>query len=161
MRRFIRLGNKKFNISSKIFYLIRRYWTKSGKSVRTYRDIDQHHFALVTHSFLKVKPDYKLETLLPDNPEAKRIEEFTYKKKIDALQFLEESFFALHDFIEELASEFGFKEINFQIKSNLGPYGELVNRSGTIALVVYDTKKPEGLHIAHEGGKVIINIIRP
>jgi len=161
MRRFISKGNKEFGIPSKVFYIIIRYWTKSGKSVRSYRNIDQHHFALITHSSLKIKPEYKLEILLPDNPEVKKIEEFTYYKEIDALQFLEANFFTLHDFIEELASEFGFKEKSFQLKSNLGSYGELMNKKGTIALVVYDSQKPEGLHIAHKDGKVILNIIQP
>ncbi len=161
MRRLIKRGNKEYGIPSKIFYIIRRYWTKSGKKVRNYRDIDQHHFALITHSSLIIKPDYKLEILLPDNPEVKRIEEFSYNKATDALKFLEENFFALHDFIDELASEFGFKDTPFQFKANLGPYGALINRKGTIALIVFDTKKPEGLHIAHKEGKVILNVISP
>jgi len=66
MRRLIIKGNKEYRIPSKIFYIIRRYWTKSGKLVRSYRNIDQHHFALITHSCLKIKPRYKLEILLPD-----------------------------------------------------------------------------------------------
>lgn len=110
---------------------------------------------------MKIKPQYKISTFLPDNPEVKKIEEFTYNKKIDALEFLEKSFFSLHDFIEELASEFGFKEMSFQLKANLGSYGDLINRRGTIALAIYDTKNPEALHIAHENGKVFLNLIKP
>ena len=70
-------------------------------------------------------------------------------------------FFSLHDFIEELASEFGFKEMPFQLKANLGSYGDLINRRGTIDLAIYDTKNPEALHIAHENGKVFLNLIKP
>lgn len=161
MRRIISKGNKEYGILSKIFFIIRRYWTKSGKLVRSYWNIDQHHFALITHSSLMIKPKYKLEILLPDNPEVKKLEEFSYCKEIDALHFLETNFFRLHDFIEELASEFGFNEKAFQLKSNLGSYGELMNKEGTVALAVYDSQKPEGLHIAHKDGKLILNIIRP
>lgn len=74
---------------------------------------------------------------------------------------MEANFFTIHDFIEELASEFGFNEKTFQLKSNLGSYGELMNKKGTVALAVYDSQKPEGLHIAHKDGKLILNIIRP
>ncbi len=161
MRKVISGGKKKCNLSVRIFGLIRKYWVKSGKIVRTYRNIDQHHYNLVNNSFLESEPDERILINLPDNPEVKKKEKSTYKEDIGAILFLEQAFLFLHDFIEELAENFRFKGKKFNPSINLGQYGAFSEKKGTIALRIHNIKPLEALHIAHDGKRLIINIIRP
>jgi len=161
MRKVISGGKEKYNIPTRIFGLIRKYCIKSGEIIRTYRDIDQHYYNLIIKSFLEIEPEERILIMLPDNPEVKKVEELTYNKETDAIRFLEQAFFSLHDFIEELAEAFGFKDKKFKISISLGQYGEFIDKKGTIALRVHDVKTPEALHIAHDGKRLIINVIKP
>lgn len=161
MRKVISGGREKYNLSVRIFGLIRKYWVKSGEIVRTYRNIDQHYYNLINNSFLELEPDERILINLPDNPEVKKIEKSIFKKEINAILFLEQAFFFLHDFIEELAENFRFKSKKFSQSINLGQYGAFSEKKGTIALRINNIKPLEALHIAHDGKRLVINIIRP
>lgn len=161
MKKVISGGQEKYNLPTRIFGFIRKYWVKSGEIIRTYRNIDQHYYSLIIHSFLEVEPDERILIMLPDNPEVKKIEDVTFKEEKDAIRFLEQEFFSLHDFIEELAKAIGFKGNKFSPSISLGQYGEFSEKKGTIALRIHDIKKPEALHVAHYDKRLIINIIRP
>lgn len=160
MRKVISGGKEKYTLPTRIFGLIRKYWIKSGEAVRKYRDIDQHYYSLINNSFLEVEPNERILIMLPDNPEVKKIEEVTFKQENDAIRYLEEAFFSLHNFIEGLAEAFGFKSKKYSPTISLGQYGELSEKKGTIALRIHNIKTPEALHIAHDGKRLIINIIR-
>lgn len=160
MRKVISGGKEKYSLPTRIFGLIRKYWIKSGEIVRKYRDIDQHYYSLINNSFLEVEPKERILIMLPDNPEVKKIEEVTFQLENDAIRYLEEAFFSLHDFIEGLAEAFGFKGKKYSPSRSLGRYREFSEKRGTIALRILDIKTPEALHIVHDGKRLIINIMR-
>ncbi|HEC38177.1 hypothetical protein LCGC14_0659400 [marine sediment metagenome] len=160
MRKVISGGKEKYSLPTGIFGLLRKYWIKSGEAVRKYRDIDQHHYSLINNSFIEVEPNERILIILPDNPEVKKIEEFTFKHEKDTIRYLEEAFSSLHDFIEGLAGVFGFKNKKYSLTISLGQYGEFSEKRGTIALRIHNIKTPEALRIAHDGKRLIINIIR-
>lgn len=56
---------------------------------------------------------------------------------------------------------FRFKGKKFSQSTNLGQYGEFSEKKGIIALRINNIKQLEALHIAHDGKRLIINIIRP
>ena len=160
MRKVISGGKEKYSLPTRTFGLIRKYWIKSGEAVRKYRDIDQHYYSLIKNSFLEIEPNERILIMLPDNPEVKKIEEVTFKQENDAIRYLKEAFFSLHDFIEGLADAFGFKGIKYCPTINLGQYGEFSEKKGTIALRINNIKASEALHVAHDGKRLIINTIR-
>ena len=95
LHRAINKTLEKFNIPDEICELIYNYWNKTGKSVKDYRDIDQHWHQVVSKSWLQLKPERKVVILLPDSKN-----QFTYEKKINAIEFMETSFKSFHDMVE-------------------------------------------------------------
>lgn len=84
---------------------ITTYWKRSGESVATYRDVDQHHDVLARGCFLLAadKGVSKVSVRLPDNPESKSRVKFTYKKEVDGLEIAQNAFSALHELVEDIA----------------------------------------------------------
>lgn len=136
MNNLINKGREKYELPVNIWRIIKRYWSKSGKLVKSYRDVDQHHFALITHSFLELKPKEKILVILPDNPEIKNPLRFTYNKEIDAIRFLEQKFIEFNEYIEALAKEFGFNTTPIFPSWDLNHYGVLSGKKGTMAVMI-------------------------
>lgn len=136
MNNLIKNGREKYELPVNIWRIVKRYWSKSGKLVKDYRDIDQHHLALITHSFLEIKPNEKILVLLPDNPEIKNPLEFTYNKEIDAIRFFEHKFIEFNEYIEALAKEFGFRPTPIFPSWDLNHYGDLSGKKGTMAVMI-------------------------
>jgi len=107
--RLIKNNSQKYKVSSKFFRIVRRYWTKTGKRIKLYRDVEQHHFIITTNIYLTTTPEFRLLVMFPDNPEIKKPEELTYIKEYDAFTYIKESFNNLHECLEELARGFGYK----------------------------------------------------
>lgn len=145
MNDLIKKGREKYQLPVNIWRIIRRYWTKSGKFVKNYRDVDQHHIALITHSFLEIKPREKILVILPDNPEIKVPLKFTYNKEIDAVRFLENQFIEFNHYIESLAKDFGFSATPIFPSWDLDHYGILAGKKGTMAVMI--DNKGQLLHI--------------
>ena len=136
MNDLIRKGRENYDLEVNIWRIIKRYWTKSGKYIKIYRDVDQHHTALITHSFLEVDPIEKILVILPDNPEEKSPLNFRYSKEIDAIRFLETHFIKFNFYIEELSKEFGFNPTPIFPSWDLDRYGSLAGKKGTIAVMI-------------------------
>ena len=79
---------ERYNISPEICETIYGYWEQSGKLVKDYRDIDQHWHQIVNRTWLQLKPEKKIIVILPDSKD-----KLTYMKKIDAIEFMEKSFY--------------------------------------------------------------------
>ncbi len=136
MNDLIQKEREKFELEVNIWRIIKRYWTKSGKSVKVYRDLDQHHLALITHSFLELDPQEKILVLLPDNPEEKSPLNFRYSKEIDAVRFFETNFIEFNNYIEELSKEFGFNPTPIFPSWDFDRYGSLAGKKGTMAVMI-------------------------
>lgn len=89
------------------------YWKRSAQITRKYRNIDQHIIDLHTHTYFQIEPNERIVVLLPDNPNAKddpkKQEKFTYLKMIDVFDFLKNSFFEFHQFVEDMAKYLGYE----------------------------------------------------
>ncbi len=83
------------------------YWTGNGKVIRTYRNINQHVYDLLTHAYFQVKPKEKFLVYFPDDPNTTP-ENFKYSKSSEAYVFLKKSFREFHFFVEKLADELGY-----------------------------------------------------
>ena len=159
MNRVITGRPQKYKIKVENFRIIKRYWSRFGKRVKVYRDVDQHHFVLASNVYLELKPKEKILVMFPDNPEVKKIEEFTYNNNYDAIEFLEKSFTELHSFIEEVAKEFGYKQEKFAQGINLDKVGELREKNGTIAVMIENVNPMRGLFINYDQGNLEIHPI--
>jgi hypothetical protein len=132
-------GLDTYGFTEELSKLFLNYWDKSGEQIKNYRDMDQHYYSMIKHSYIRTSPEENLLIFLPDNPEKKSATTVTFEKEIDALTYLNDSFFRFHDFVEETASLLGFKAMDID---NIDVEGQFNiskdNGNSTIALVVLD-----------------------
>lgn len=157
MNTLIKAGGSKYKLDNKYYRVIRRYWTHSGKRIKAYRDVDQHHFVLTSKAYIEFEPKFKFLIMFPDNPEDKKIEKLKYEHNYDAIEFLERSFKELHMFYENFAIEFGYNEENFSLEINLDTIGELRKKEGTVALLIENLKIMRGLYVNYFNSKLEIH----
>lgn len=85
--------------------IVTAYWKASGQTLRSYRDLAQHHVVCTTDGRVIFMPDgsERVHLLLPNNPQEKKISKLKYEKPaIHALFYVIDSFAFLMQFCLEL-----------------------------------------------------------
>jgi len=127
----------KYKIPEEIKNLILIYWSLNGHSVRDYRVLDQHHYNLIEHTFLQIKPQKTVLICLPDNPEIKSSKDFTFDRQIDAIVYLNTAFKKIHDLTENIASLLGFRAKPLESEMGMSQLGSSTPvQEKTLALMV-------------------------
>ena len=104
-------NRSKCDTEKEIHRIISDYWNDNGLKAKQYRDLDQHFGQLFHHAVLTgVDTDINIELRLPDNPKEKSWNRFTYEKKVDAIQFIQESFNSLHNLINKISCLMGYDQ---------------------------------------------------
>jgi len=75
-------GLTTYGFSDKLAKLFINYWDETGKQIKNYRDMDQHYYSMIKHSYIQTYPDEKLLIFLPDNPDNKSTTSVTFKKEL-------------------------------------------------------------------------------
>lgn len=109
---------RSYGFPEKICVLVEEYWSRSGESLKAYRDLDQHYFTLCNHVRLQWSPDERLLVFLPDNPGVKAEAQLTFAKEINAIPYFVSSFNHLHECVERISIELGFKPKALQEELN-------------------------------------------
>ncbi|MFX1281771.1 MAG: hypothetical protein ACFFA3_20650 [Promethearchaeota archaeon] len=104
--------------------LILVYWKKHGERIRSYRNLDQHHYNLSFHTFYRIKTKEEFVVYLPDKYSS-NFEKLSYSKKIVALDYFESEFNAFHDLVESLAKSVDVNPKEFQPSHSLIPLEDL------------------------------------
>ncbi len=104
-------GLDRYGFKKEIEDLFVSYWNESGKLVKDYRDIDQHYYSIAKRCYIETGPEKRILFFLPDDPSDKSQKGISFKNEIDAINFFKLEFFRFHDFVENLASAFGFKKV--------------------------------------------------
>lgn len=136
LHRAINRTLEKFNIPEEICSLIYNYWSETGKMVKDYRDIDQHWHQIVSKSWLQLKPERKIVVLLPDSKH-----QFTYKKGINAIEFMETSFKSFHEMTENVSELLGYtenKKFPYGIRMGLPTYVIPGQEDRLLGLMAFD-----------------------
>ena len=84
------------------------YWQKGGKAARQYRDIAEHHYYLLARTYYQFTPVEKVLIYLPDDPNQKNHTKYTFDKKIDCIDYLEQAFLTLCQYVDAILSDVGF-----------------------------------------------------
>ena len=160
MNSLMKKGNE-HDLPNNIYNLIEKYWYDTGKRVKDYRDFEQHYLTLVRNIHFKFSPKPYLFIPFPDNPEIKSFKKFTYKEKINGLDFAKNAFTSFHDFLENLSMILGYKRHKFSVELKLGEKNYLKENKnlGTIGLNVYSRKKGNADKISFKNGKLSIDKI--
>lgn len=148
-------------LKKEIVELTSIYWKTIGKITREYRDVGQHFYNLVSHSYFQTSPEEKPIVLLPDNPDAKSYHKFTYEKVIDCSAFLTQAFNELHAYIEKMLELNDFEKRNLTFRFNMEPAKELVQGvKETLVLALYDEKGEVGIEVGHLGdGRIYLRSV--
>lgn len=110
----------------KIQQLIIKYWKEHGDRIRSYRNLDQHHYNLSFHTFYRIKPKEEFVVYLPDKY-TNKFDRLSYDKNIIALDYFESEFKVFHDLVENLVKSIGINPIEFQSSHSLVPLEDLSN----------------------------------
>ncbi len=94
--------------SPEIQGIVKDYWKSNGELIRKYRNIEQHIFNLVIHSYLQILPKEKLLIILPDNPKAQP-QDYRYNNR-DAYDFFKLAFRDFNFFVEKMVEVLKFEE---------------------------------------------------
>lgn len=95
------------NLPERLQKVILCYWEASGRRVKQYRDLSEHHAVVSSDSRVTLSPDGRelVYFLLANNPEVMKYAELRWHDpEIDALAFVFESFCAYHDFMTEIVA---------------------------------------------------------
>jgi hypothetical protein len=85
--------------------LIRLYWDRSGRSLKEYRDLAQHHAVVSSDGRVTLMPDGRagIYLVLPNNPTAKDAGRLKYiDPRIDAVPYVWNTYWTLYAFVSEL-----------------------------------------------------------
>jgi len=135
-----------YGFGDEICNTTKKYWNEGGAEVKEYRDIDQHYFAIIRHTFLQVKPEERVLVYLPDDPHEKSSKHVSFAKKRDAIPFFKNAFFSFHQFAEDVASHLGFQPALLDQSIGMEQLGPLaIGTRKTLALVLEDTGRCSGL----------------
>lgn len=104
----IKNGLYKYGFKKEIEDLFISYWNEGGKLVKDYRDIDQHYYSIAKRCYIETAPKKRILFFLPDSPNDKSQEGINFQKEVNAIEFFRQEFFRIHDFVENVASCFGF-----------------------------------------------------
>jgi hypothetical protein len=99
------LENGKTVFPDRIANLVTSYWARSGKLLKHYRDLAQHHAVVSSDGRITIAPDgqYYVYLVLPNNPEQKNPELLQYvDPRIDAFPYIQQSYIELYSFLFEL-----------------------------------------------------------
>ena len=108
----------------KIQDLVIEYWREHGEQIRSYRNLDQHHYNLSCHTFYQIKPKEEFVVYLPDKY-TKDFSKLTYEKKIIALDYFTIEFKAFHDFVENMIKSIETNPREFLPAQSLLPLNRL------------------------------------
>lgn len=157
----IKKGLTTYGFSEELSKKFISYWDETGKQIKNYRDMDQHYYSMIKHSYIQTTPEENLLILLPDNPENKSATDVTFEKEIDAINYLKESFFRFHDFVEETATLLGFEAMDINNIDVDGSFNvQKHNGISSIALVVLDEETGRSFEawIKRENEKTFLNL---
>ncbi len=101
-------------LSPEIREIVKGYWKSNGELIRKYRNIEQHIFNLVIHSYFQIKPEEKLLIILPDNPKAPP-QNYKYRNR-DAYVFFKKAFREFNFFVEKIAKVLEFEELKHTLE---------------------------------------------
>lgn len=123
------------------------YWNKSGLGARKYRDIAEHHYYLLAHSYYQFTPVERVLIYLPDDPNEKNSAKYTFDKKLDCISFLEQSFLDICNYVDTLFSDLGFSKepIGQTINTNQMVLEEGVLK--TLCVMFFDSEGKSGYNI--------------
>lgn len=160
MSSLIKKGNE-YHLSTKIYNLIEKYWNISGRSVKDYRDFEQHYLTLVRNVHFRFSPKLHLFIPFPDNPEIKSFNRFTYHREINGIEYVKSVFNSFHNFLELLSANLGFRRHKFSIELKIGDLNIYKNKNslGTIGLNVYSKSKGNADEISYNNGRISIDKI--
>jgi len=146
-----------YGLGDDICNVIRRYWESTGKDIKGYRDIDQHFYTIVEHSFLQIAPHEKILIYLPDNPEEKSPSRVSFASQRDALPYFKKAFFEIHGCFENIGSICGFQAGPLPQAFGLAQLGLLTeNVKRTLALIVEDNPMFSGLEFFQSEDRAIV-----
>jgi hypothetical protein len=94
-------GNK-YPLPPDLAQLITSYWSASGKRLKDYRDVAQHHGLVASEgrTFFRPNGEVAIFLILPNNPDAKNPQKFQYEKPaVHALPYCWKAFFELMRFV--------------------------------------------------------------
>ncbi len=104
--------------------MVINYWKDHGERIRSYRNLDQHHYNLSFHTFFRIKPKEEFVVYLPDKY-TNEFDRLSYDKKVIALDYFESEFEAFHDLVENLVNCIGIYPKEFQPSHSLVPLEDL------------------------------------
>lgn len=121
------------------------YWQKGGQAARQYRDIAEHHYYLLARTYYQFTPDEKVLIYLPDDPNQKSHAKYTFDKKIDCIDYLEQAFLELCQYVDAILSDVGFA--SEPITQPLNPMQIDIEEGvrKTLGVMFYDTVGQVGL----------------
>jgi len=154
MNKAIKNTLEKYKIPSEISSLIYNYWEQSGKSIKDYRDMDQHWHQIVQRTWLQLEPEKKIIVILPDSKH-----ELTYEKKINALELLEKSFYDYHELVEKISEFLGYdKNTPFPTQIPMNPPVYIIpgQEDFLFSLVAFDKGPISGVALHTKKGESII-----
>lgn len=103
-------------LQSDVTVIIKNYWNQSGKIIRGYRNINDHHISLIQNSFFNYDSEsQKFNLIVPlpdnaDNEDTKSNKKRTYINQINAIEFIQSEFKILVKFLENLSRAYGYKK---------------------------------------------------
>ncbi len=117
--------NNYTSVPKNILDLILEYWESGGKSLRDFRNLDQHFVSIVDRTYLIIANKRRLHVVLPDNPQVKSSKKLTFDKDIDALQYFWDEHFRLAKLLDKIGKEFYGKPKTFGQGMVIGHEGSL------------------------------------
>jgi hypothetical protein len=151
-----------YGFGDEICGLVREYWRSSGLDVRGYRNIDQHYYAIVHHSFLQVFPEERVIVYLPDHPDEQSPKRVSFDKRRDALTFFDDAFLKLHNLVESIAKLLGFQPTPIDQTIRMAQLGDLAEGvSQTLALMIDDIERLTGAEFGQtEDRRVYVKLLK-
>jgi hypothetical protein len=136
-------GLETFGFSQATAGLASAYWEGGGRRIRDLRDVNEHHLALVDHTYFRhIRDPGEILVLLPDNPEVKQPKSFTYDSESDAYEAISEGIKSLDAFLDGALKLAGIKPRALEASLHLEHLGDLIPpQERTLGLLISVTKE--------------------
>jgi hypothetical protein len=130
----IKAGPETYGFKAELAAALKDYWHAGGSTLKHYRDLDDHFFAIARHSVMRLGPPEEMSVYLPDDPAERSRARAAFSGRVNGSEFLRRTFVQLEAVADCCLEFLGLPPAPLPLVAELGPVTAKRDTESTIAV---------------------------